>query len=217
MSPRRAVVEWEPAAGRSAPLTGKGGRTRRQVLDSAIDTFARRGFQQTTMHDIAAAAGVASGTAYQYFSDKTDVLRCLLAELEAKLFRQTRVPVGASGRMEAHDSVLRYLEVYREHASIYGAWWQLLQPTTEFTAAWQALHGSFQRAWVKALRSGQADGVIDPGVDAEVTADLIEAAYERCARSRIVMGWDDEIADEEVADVMAGLLGSGLVAGSPSA
>ncbi|MCW2991697.1 MAG: putative TetR family transcriptional regulator, partial [Solirubrobacterales bacterium] len=82
MTPRRPVIEWEPASGRSAPVSGKGGRTRQQVLDSAVETFGRRGFQQTTMHDIAATAGVASGTAYQYFSDKADVLRCLLADLE---------------------------------------------------------------------------------------------------------------------------------------
>ena len=155
MSPRRAVIRWEPASGRSTSMTGKGGRTRRQILDSAIETFGRRGFQRTTMHDIAATAGVASGTVYQYFSDKGDVLRCLLADLETKLFLQTRVPVGPSGRMAARDSVLRYLEIYREHASVYGAWWQLLQPPTEFTSAWAALHGSFQRAWVKALSRGQ--------------------------------------------------------------
>ncbi|MCW2991768.1 MAG: putative TetR family transcriptional regulator, partial [Solirubrobacterales bacterium] len=175
-----------------------------------------RGFQQTTMHDIAATAGVASGTAYQYFSDKADVLRCLLADLEDKLFRETRVPVGRSGRMAARDSVLRYLEVYREHAAIYGAWWQLLQPPTEFTSAWAALHNSFRRAWVKALDRGQADGLIGATVDAEITADLIEATYERCARSRIVMGWDDEVSDEEVAEVMARLLGDGLYAPAPA-
>jgi AcrR family transcriptional regulator len=175
-----------------------------------VRTFGRDGFTRTTMHDIGAEAGVASGTVYQYFSDKSDVLRCLLSRLEQRLVRDTRVPVGPSGRMEAYDSVLRYLAVYRANAPVYRAWWALLQPSSEFTEAWVGLLTRHRRAWARAIQRGRADGTIAEDDAQAVTADLIEALYERCARSRIVLGWDEEVADEEVAAVMDQLLGDGL-------
>lgn len=213
---RDPVIKWSPADDRQAPTTGRGAATREAVLEAAERVFERGGFARTTMHDIAAEAGFASGTVYQYFEDKADVLRCLLARLEDQLFRETRVPTDAAGRMVARDSVLRYLQVYRDHAAIYRAWWELLQPPTEFTDAWEALHASYRRAWVRALERGAEEGTVRATADPRIVADLVEATYERCAHSRVVMGWDEEVSDDEIADVMSRLLGSGLSADPPA-
>src|ERR1051325_12177451 len=43
---------------------------RQQILSVARDVFARRGYHQTTIDDIALQAGVARGTFYLYFEDK---------------------------------------------------------------------------------------------------------------------------------------------------
>src|SRR5262245_66510979 len=45
---------------------------RRRVLDVAIDTFAKRGFQATTVDHIVAAAKVGVGTFYELFRNKQD-------------------------------------------------------------------------------------------------------------------------------------------------
>lgn len=50
--------------------TPKGEETRRRILDAALDLFRERGFERTTMRDVAKAAGVASGAAYYYFESK---------------------------------------------------------------------------------------------------------------------------------------------------
>jgi AcrR family transcriptional regulator len=50
--------------------TGKGEETRARILDSALDLFRRDGFDQTTMREIAAEAGVSLGNAYYYFASK---------------------------------------------------------------------------------------------------------------------------------------------------
>lgn len=47
---------------------------RQQILDAAIACFARKGFQQTTMADIAAQAGVSDTLAYRYFSGKEELI-----------------------------------------------------------------------------------------------------------------------------------------------
>lgn len=48
----------------------KAAETRSRILASALDLFRRRGFDQTTMREIAAEAGVALGAAYYYFASK---------------------------------------------------------------------------------------------------------------------------------------------------
>ena len=48
--------------------------TRRQVVDTAIVLFRKRGFEQTTMRDIAPAAGLSLGAAYYYFKSKEAIV-----------------------------------------------------------------------------------------------------------------------------------------------
>jgi AcrR family transcriptional regulator len=49
---------------------------RRQILDGALHVFARKGFEQATNKEIAAAAGIGSpGLIYHYFKDKSDLFR----------------------------------------------------------------------------------------------------------------------------------------------
>ncbi|ACL25597.1 TetR/AcrR family transcriptional regulator [Chloroflexus aggregans] len=54
---------------------------RQQIIDGALDAFARLGFDRATNRDIARAAGIASpGLIYHYFKDKTDLLYQVIRE-----------------------------------------------------------------------------------------------------------------------------------------
>jgi AcrR family transcriptional regulator len=46
----------------------------KEILAAALELFATKGFDDTTIQDIATAAGVATGTVYLYFSSKEHVL-----------------------------------------------------------------------------------------------------------------------------------------------
>ena len=48
---------------------------RNEVIDAAIAVFAREGFAQATMDDVAREAGIAKGTVYLYFKSKEDLFR----------------------------------------------------------------------------------------------------------------------------------------------
>jgi AcrR family transcriptional regulator len=50
--------------------TPKAGETRNRILSAALNLFRDRGFDETSMREIAAAANVAIGAAYYYFDSK---------------------------------------------------------------------------------------------------------------------------------------------------
>jgi AcrR family transcriptional regulator len=54
---------------------------RRQILDAAAAVFAEQGFSRATMRDVAARAGIATGTIYNHFDDKDALLRALMHRL----------------------------------------------------------------------------------------------------------------------------------------
>lgn len=54
--------------------TAKAEETRTRILDAALRLFRERGFGETTMRDVAAEAGVATGAAYYYFRSKEDLV-----------------------------------------------------------------------------------------------------------------------------------------------
>ena len=54
---------------------------RAQILDAATRVFASKGFNRATIRDVARDAGIADGTIYNYFANKTDLLFGLLDRL----------------------------------------------------------------------------------------------------------------------------------------
>jgi len=51
---------------------------RNQILEAATRVFAEKGFHLTTIKDIAKAAGIADGTIYNYFENKTALMLSIL-------------------------------------------------------------------------------------------------------------------------------------------
>ena len=71
--------------GRSTRAEATRDRRRRELLDVALRVFSERGYHETRISDLIAAAGVARGTFYLYFESKNAIFHELLDELVARI------------------------------------------------------------------------------------------------------------------------------------
>src|ERR1043165_7962466 len=55
-------------------ITKPAAERRREIVDAALKLFSERGYQETTVQDIAAEASLATGSVYIYFPSKEAVL-----------------------------------------------------------------------------------------------------------------------------------------------
>ena len=70
-------------------------RRRAQVVYEAAKAFARHGYDTTTMQELAASMGLATGALYHYFAGKEDVLTAICDQLmEPLLDRATELLAG---------------------------------------------------------------------------------------------------------------------------
>ena len=68
----------------AARISQKAVSTRQRILDTALSLFATKGYEKTTMREIAAEAGCSLGLTYRYFNSKEE----LVLELYRNLVRQ---------------------------------------------------------------------------------------------------------------------------------
>ena len=77
---------------REKPATAKAEETRERIVDAALRLFREKGFDETTMRDIAAEAGVATGAAYYYFRSKEELVMAFYLRT-AEVARGISVPM----------------------------------------------------------------------------------------------------------------------------
>jgi TetR/AcrR family fatty acid metabolism transcriptional regulator len=77
-----------------------------QILEAAVKVFARQGFHQSTVAQIAKEAGVADGTIYLYFKNKDDILVQFFNFRAKQVFESFREEVD---RAETSSDKLRNL------------------------------------------------------------------------------------------------------------
>ncbi len=67
------------------PQTEASADRRTQILRAAMVCFAKRGFHQTSMHDISDEAGISVGLIYRYFASKEAVISALAEDHKKEL------------------------------------------------------------------------------------------------------------------------------------
>lgn len=83
---------------------------RRQILETAVKTFARLGYERASIAEVCADAGIARGTLYQYFEDKKSLFREVLRAYADKIATHMQpLPLAEIPRDAGPDGLLRFL------------------------------------------------------------------------------------------------------------
>lgn len=189
-------------------------RRRDEILDAATAVIAERGWQAATIRRIAARAGVAEGTIYNYFADKEDLLLGLLDRLHAAETR--KVPLGAQPPSDFVAFLTAYLRhrlaTLRENRDLLRALLPALLSNPRLRAGYaeRILEPSLRSAeelLLRAMASGRARP-LDPGLCGRALSGLVLGVL-----MMELLGDEAGAARQrELPDLLAELLAGGLAA-----
>jgi len=108
---------------RTQLATVKAEETRERILGSALDLFRTRGFDATTMRDVAAAAGVATGAAYYYFHSKEDLVMAFYEQTALEMREILPAELAATRDLKKRIRRIIHLkfEQFTAHRAFLGA------------------------------------------------------------------------------------------------
>jgi AcrR family transcriptional regulator len=168
-------------------------RTRLALIDAALELFLARGYENTTIDEIAAAVDVSQRTFFRYFATKEDVVTCLIAASDSELVDRVRArpldePVLTTllaalrellAALEQGDSA-RLERMRRLH--------RLLEANTCLVAAYLTRHAetSGRLAAELARRMGaDPDRDLRPRLLASIYLAALRVGFEDCARRAV--------------------------------
>jgi TetR/AcrR family hemagglutinin/protease transcriptional regulator len=162
---------------------------RAQLLETALEVVARRGFGKAGHAEIAEAADVAVSTVFLYFPTRRDLLEAVLGEV-GRFYLELAVRVHSQEkpcreilwehRRAFHDS----LQTHPHHARIALDWstavreelWPLY---LDFIEELVANH-------VRTLERGQREGDVPPSVDPETSARMLIGSAQMTAQLKLL-------------------------------
>lgn len=147
-----------------------------EIIEAARAVFARKGFNDATVDDIAEAAGIAKGTIYLYFPSKREIyvetVRQGLIALQHEVAKSMDAESSAAGKVRAFiETRLTYSERNRDFIRIY---------YTEFTN--MLIHPAHVRQEFQDLYNRQAEAlerVLQDGMENNQVRSVNSAASAR--------------------------------------
>lgn len=172
-----------------------------EILDAARKVFAKKGFSESTMDEIAEAAGLAKGTLYLYFESKRNVYLKTLQLGKSELLEQvkTNMQVAQGLRAKVRSLIatrVKYAEENRDFYKIY---------LTEFSNVIHpaAINKKFRDLDLNQVRTLQ--DVLREGMERDeirqVNLEAAAFAINDMARSLItrrLLGWSKKTIEEDI-------------------
>jgi TetR/AcrR family transcriptional regulator, fatty acid metabolism regulator protein len=195
------------AAVKAAPVADK----RDAILRAAVKVFARHGYFQSQVADVARVAGVAAGTVYLYFRSKDDLL--------VSIFDRTMKDAIDEGRAtlaDVADPAERLRRIAHLHLERLGRDRDLavvvqveLRQSIKFMERFSSTHlQDYLNIIRKTIAEGQASGVFRGDVSATTAAKVFFGALDEMATNWMLSRRKYDLAGD--ADAVTTLIIGGL-------
>ncbi|WP_027370568.1 TetR/AcrR family transcriptional regulator [Desulfovermiculus halophilus] len=156
------------------------------ILEAAIRVFARSGYHNSTVSQIAKEAGVADGTIYLYFKNKDDILENFFSYKTALVFDRFKEEVGlADNALEKLEKLIhRHLyefEQNREMAVVYQTETKVRRKVSD--AKVKEMSDMYFGLVSEIISQGQQEGVIRKNLSVPLVKQLIIGAIDEVITS----------------------------------
>ena len=186
-----------------------------QLLGTALEVFARRGFGRAGHAEIAEAAGVAVSTVFLYFKTREILVDAVLSEigrfyldLALRVHHQEKPcrQILVDHRIAFHGS----LDSHPHHARLALDWSTAMRE--ELWPRYIELTDRLVANHMRTIRRGQAQGEVSPSIDPETSARMLIASAQMTAQQRL-LGADPAMVDRMALLFIDAALGQGPGAG----
>jgi AcrR family transcriptional regulator len=198
----------------TAGRRGRPGHSLDSLLDVAVAVFNERGFDATSMEELAARLGVTKSAIYHHVPSKVELLRLALDRALDALFAVTEEPGATTGR-----AIDRLEYVVRGSVRVLAAELPFvtlllrLRGNTEVERTALRRRREFDRIVTGLVRAAEHEGDVRADVDPAVTSRLLFGTVNSLTE------WyrpDGDLTPDELADALVGTMFSGLrTAGRP--
>jgi AcrR family transcriptional regulator len=166
-----------PAKRQRASSSGSASERRDHLVKLAAELFARKGFQATTVREIADEAGILSGSLYHHFDSKETIVDEVLSTFLDDLIARYRAAVdtSADARTVLSEMVrigFGTLEPHRAAITVMQNDWNYLRQFERFNYLVKA-EDEVEQIWVTQIKAGQAAGLFRSDVDPKLTYRMI--------------------------------------------
>jgi AcrR family transcriptional regulator len=140
---------------RGRPQKGEGGGLRAELIEKSAQLFRTKGYDNTTVRDIAAAAGIQAGSWFYHFKTKQDILAAIMEQGMARSLAE--IEAIASQKLPPREMLRRLVEVHLhtllapDHhfiAVLLYEWRSLDEPARERIVA---LKDRYEAVWDRAI------------------------------------------------------------------
>ena len=187
-----------------------------QIIDAAVRVFARNGFYNSRVSDIAREAGIASGTIYLYFKTKDEILVTLFREKMAAFVSELRAEIARERDPEAKIRRLvrlhfEVLEASPDMAEVVQV--ELRQGQKFFRGASAHEVSAYFDLIGSILHEGVAGGVFRKDLPVKIATKMLFGAMDQVTTSWVLGKRGYRLADaaEPVANIfLKGVTGDGV-------
>lgn len=185
---------------------------RKAILRAAIEVFARKGYFNSKVADIAAAAGIADGTVYLYFKSKDEILNSIFDRAMTEFIEEGKRELSLIA--DPKEKLKRIAEVHldrlgadRELAIVFQV---ELRGSTKFMQQFSAAGFAEYLDMIKTtIEEGQKKGVFRTDMKPIVCAKILYGALDEMVTNWILSGKSyplTPLADEVLKIFFGGVL-----------
>ncbi|HEX9065222.1 MAG TPA: TetR/AcrR family transcriptional regulator [Streptosporangiaceae bacterium] len=199
--PRRRAA-GVAAGPRPVKITRKGRATDEAFRDAARTVFARDGYLNAKISDIAAEAGKSVASFYNYYDTKADLLITLAEEFHAEATQLAVLPYQAGLDSEAalREAVAGFWRTYAKRRGELIGVFQAAMCDPVFLDRWLDIRAEAVSRIARQIRQAQSEGYC-PGADPVLTASALSAMLEHFCYIWLGQGGEraDVVFDDETA------------------